>query len=61
MVDSMATAKAFGEYLRDNPAASRAYDACTPEQRHAILLHLDTAPSFASLLSCEKESRQQKL
>ena len=33
-------AVAFGAVLRENPAAARFYDNCTPAQREAILLQI---------------------
>ncbi|MCI8479178.1 MAG: hypothetical protein HFE97_12755 [Oscillospiraceae bacterium] len=39
-----ASAVAFGAILRENPAAARFYDNCTPAQREAILLQLQELP-----------------
>lgn len=46
---------AFGALLRDDPEASRFYDACTPAQRQAIIRQLplqtpETMPAFVSHL-----------
>jgi len=43
----------FGELLRENESAARYYDACTPEERQALLLKLDQVedlPSFVASL-----------